>query len=462
MPSRNHSHPVGPPKPGPGALPTVAATRAFDMLDSIGARTSFTEGTTGDAYVSVSLVQQTLTDLRIGHIRENQVHATAHPTTFPRQRDAFQTLNANIGTKVIGPLGRPDGTTVTTGGEGTVQEFATQIKTVYGGFAGGIIEGVENGNEWNGAKNGPGALPTVVNPCGDGKDYKQWAWQLRQWQKDIDTYFRNDVAGGASLQGIFSIAPALVGGPGITKYNDLGNISQWVDKGNYHYYTDTDPVPTYLVPNFPASTEVTYASPSVHPLWCTETGLNNAINQTSGLAAHPESVAAVYMPRLLLEHKWFGNERTYQFELLDDHDNQVALDNPEDNWGVVRYDGSQKPVYGTWKTMVDTIYDAGVTAATFTPQPLNMTLTGPSDMRYLLFQKSNGHYVLAIWRNVSIWDASARTILTPSASNATLTLTGVMDLTIRNGLTSSTTSISSNTTTVALAGDMALINIGGS
>jgi hypothetical protein len=129
---------------------------------------------------------------------------------------------------------------------------------------------------------------------------------------------------------------------------------------------------------------------------------------------------------------------------------------------VVNFDGTKKPVYFSWQNMADTIYDAGVTAATFTVTPLPMTLTGPSNMRYLLFQKSNGHYVLAIWRNVTIWDRATDTNLTITPVNVVLTLAGATPLTVRNGLTSTPVNTNSATATIPLAGDMALVNIGGS
>jgi hypothetical protein len=67
--------------------------------------------------------------------------------------------------------------------------------------------------------------------------------------------------------------------------------------------------------------------------------------------------------------------------------------------------------------------DAGANAKTFTTGSLSYTLTGlPSTGQALLFEKSNGHYEIIIWNNVSNWNFSAGTPIAVAPTNVTLTL----------------------------------------
>jgi serralysin len=72
-----------------------------------------------------------------------------------------------------------------------------------------------------------------------------------------------------------------------------------------------------------------------------------------------------------------------------------------DGFGVLNGPGNPK-LSGTY------IHNTGATAKTFTTGSLTYALNGlPSTGKSLLFQKSNGHYELIIWNNVTNWNSSA-------------------------------------------------------
>jgi hypothetical protein len=431
-----------------GALRLLLPRRSFDVASGLGFRTATQEGLdAGSKYADLDLVEQVLRDLRVTHVREGLVLPEYHPSAYERQATAFHRLHDRLGVRVLGILGRPDNSS------GTVIEYADRVRAEYLE----VVDAVENGNEWNGRR-GPGDLPLVTEPW-SGVVYKQWAWQLRVRAREMAGNFRAD----PDLAPIRLVAPSIAGGPGRAKYDDLGDVSAFQDVGNYHYYPGGDPHPdttvTSLVPGIHASMDVSYAAPSSKPVWCTESGMHDARNaDPARLGYHPPDVIATYLPRLVLEHFWHGEERLYLFELLDDHDDPELVE-VEDHWGVVRADGTPKPVFGTLKELTDALHDPGTTAADFVPGRLLVGIEGPPDLRRLLMAKSDGSYLLALWRDVAIWDRArgSRVVVPPAV--ATVSLAAPMPWSVHVIAGEGTTG---NTSLVRLvvAGSVVLVTIG--
>jgi hypothetical protein len=200
----------------------------------------------------------------------------------------------------------------------------------------------------------------------------------------------------------------------------LGDLSALVDYGNAHPYPGGG-LPLYnLVKELPLEK----VNVGTKPMVVTETGYHNALSTANGHNPASETATALYLPRLYLEYLSQGVFRTYWFSLLDNYTDAGAaakgLSDIEAHFGLVRYDFSEKPAYLALKNLITIMQDPGVT---FAPSPFAFTVTGSSDVTNMLFQKRNGDYYLAVWRQVSVWNAGSRVDIVPASTNITVSFT---------------------------------------
>ena len=173
-----------------------------------------------------------------------------------------------------------------------------------------------------------------------------------------------------------STALFMVVGPALTTEKarrSLGAVSSDFDVGNLHnYFAGRNPGTPGWGPNGYGSIEwhldlVRQTSVMSKPVISTETGYDTAPAVQDGI---PEIVFGRYMPRVFLEQFMRGVRRTYSYELLDegrnDHD-------PEQNFGLLRYDGSPKPAYLALANLIRILEDPG---PAFTPHPVHFAVTG--------------------------------------------------------------------------------------
>jgi hypothetical protein len=233
----------------------------------------------------------------------------------------------------------------------------------------------------------------------------------------------------------------------------MGNLSSYLDNGNMHnYFAGRHPEtsgwggpfqyvpmgagqsgcyeispsqynpfdPTAAIYGTVAYNKLCNADPisSGKTVIATETGWDNAVNQ-SYPGSVPESVAAVYVPRLFLHHWNQGVARTFLYELLDVKPDS-AKTNPELNFGLVRNNGVRKPAFYALKNLIQLLKDPG---SSFQPKSLNYQLTGNlANVQKTLLQKRNGEFYLALWLGVPIWEPNQRTSITVPAQAVTVTL----------------------------------------
>lgn len=108
----------------------------------------------------------------------------------------------------------------------------------------------------------------------------------------------------------------------------------------------------------------------------------------------PESVEASYIPRSLLLACQEGIKETFVYELLDE------VSSP--GYGLLRTDLSPKPAFTAIQNLIATLSDSG---GTFRPGSLPYTISGGgSDLKQLLFEKSDGSFWLVLWVEASSWD----------------------------------------------------------
>jgi hypothetical protein len=177
--------------------------------------------------------------------------------------------------------------------------------------------------------------------------------------------------------------------------------------------------PAGMVPSnlIDARTAWATAGVGVMPVVVTETSYNNGMN-TNCYAPLPTDVIAVYADRLLMEHVSRGDDM-YWFELLNNY--PPSSTNLQDFYGLVAVPNQDPstwqpmPAFGTFKRLLAMMNDGDTP---YSPAGLPLTVTGPSDMKTYLVGKRDGSYLLALWRDVSLWDRKSRTRLNPSASTA--------------------------------------------
>jgi hypothetical protein len=144
----------------------------------------------------------------------------------------------------------------------------------------------------------------------------------------------------------------------------------------------------------------------------TETGYHSALQATSPpQPAVPELVRAYYVPRLYLEYfRRSLFRRAYVYQLLDD---EVDAQNPEENFGLVKSNGTPKPAFFALQNMMVHLQDDAPNAATFAPRPLTHRLVGgpTTDVNTVIVQRSNGEYVVFLWRETLCYDLGTRRII---------------------------------------------------
>jgi hypothetical protein len=148
----------------------------------------------------------------------------------------------------------------------------------------------------------------------------------------------------------------------------------------------------------------------------TETGYDNADGSTGGQGV-PEPVAGRYLPRLYLYSFAAGIPRTYPYEFYDEGTNRG---DPEQNFGLIRNDGSPKPSYTAVRTMIELLHDPG---PAFAPDRLDLTIDhAPDRLQQVLLQKRDGTFFLAVWLGKRSWNRDTRTEITVPDADTTITL----------------------------------------
>ena len=201
-----------------------------------------------------------------------------------------------------------------------------------------------------------------------------------------------------------------------TSVNEMGDFSGVCDYYNVHAY------PGALEPGRKIN-DYLVRVPEVNgpiSLYATETGYHNALAQ--GPKSHypiNEQGEAKYLPRLFMDYFSKGIVKTFTYEFLNKQPDPGNTEK-EENFGLVRNDLTPKPAFYAVKNMLSILSDgpagAGVNGS------LNYTLSGQTEgVKQLLFQKSDGKFYLALWREVSVWDRNAQQDLNNPTAPLTIT-----------------------------------------
>jgi hypothetical protein len=251
--------------------------------------------------------------------------------------------------------------------------------------------------------------PNEPNLTGD----PQWIQHAREYQQRLYTRVNSDPA----LAQIPVLSPA-VGYPATT--NQLGDLTAWADKGNFH------PYPSAFQPyhDLPVLRMQAAGATGSKPLVATESGYHTHLGTTGGNLPVSERAAALYSPRLVLEGFRGGVERTYFFQLADpwtDAKKPPGLPLTENRFGLLRSDLSRKPAFLSVRNLLRAV--DGDSAPVASPGGLHLGVeSAPADLRQLLLRSADGTYSLVLWRAVSVWSATNRVDLFPASDRVEVAL----------------------------------------
>ncbi|MFI5240136.1 MAG: dockerin type I domain-containing protein [Candidatus Saccharimonadia bacterium] len=206
---------------------------------------------------------------------------------------------------------------------------------------------------------------------------------------------------------------------GSASYAQVGDMSSYLDYGNFHPYPGGRNPESNIVANMNLQNTIS----ANKPLYATETGYHADLNSTTSrsMADWPVSdpTFATYYTRMLLNNFRLGIKRTYGYEFLDELPDS-GLSIQEQEYGLVRDDWSLTPAYTTLENLISLLSDPG---ASFTPAALTYSLTGTdAATTSVLLQKRDGTFWLAVWEADNIWNGTTRQAITTSPINLTLNL----------------------------------------
>jgi hypothetical protein len=351
----------------------AVTAKADAFVDSVGVNVHL-HYTDTRYYTDWRMIKSRLLDLGVRHVRDGM--------TVTRLTDYY---NRHI------ELGAAGITTLFIAGvDATSEELAAYPKLVPGAFE--AYEG-PNEHDLNGGPNWERALRAAV---------------IRIW----------------GMRSIPAVGRFPIYGPSLTTeaaYKRLGDISAYADASNLHnYFSGHHPGSGgwgdggYGSLTWALSRSAEQAPRK--PVITTETGYWT----DAAVPGHvTETIAARYMPRLLLEHFRHGIQRTYIYELLDFPKTGVpALS----GYGLLATDGRPKASFTAVKSLLGLLADPG---PSFVATPLGYTVSGGgSDLRSMAFAKRDGSQWLALWIEQPGWNPATALPITVMPREVSVMLSG--------------------------------------
>ncbi len=386
-------------------------------------------------YANFTEVKALLQGLGVRKVRA-PVNATDPNNAMPYLADLYTSL----GITVHGTAGRFPQTDTQ---RSAMPKQRTAMATAITKYA-GMFNSLGGYNEPNGTRFGP--RPTWW--LDETLTHQEWLWGLIHGSSTTNSALQQILVCGPSLH---DQVPTLQ-----QDYLDCSVLKPYMERINMHRY------PAGMVPSnlIDARTKWATAGVGVMPVVVTETSYNNGMN-TNSYAPVPTDIIAIYADRLLMEHV-SRDDDMYWFELLNNY--PPSSTNGQYFWGLVSVPDPDPstwqpmPAYRTYQRLLGLMKDGD---APYSPAPLSLTLSGASDVKSYLVGKRDGSYLLALWRDVSLWDRKTRTRLNPPAATAVVTFPTAKTVTvytpsIRDAAYSTATAAQHS---VSLSGNLTLLQI---
>lgn len=239
-----------------------------------------------------------------------------------------------------------------------------------------------------------------------------------QWAIPALDHQRALVAALAATPGTERLA---VYGPSSARPNNqqwFGDLTGLADYANAHAYSGGR-IGSFGLDLFNPPAQARLAG---GPLVVTEAGWQTEPTGAFSQPGVPESVAARYLPKLVLEGARRGIPRTYLFDLVDRFEDP-KLERIEAHFGLMRVDGTPKPAFAAISRLMAELRDpSGNVRSATEPLLVRPRAPLPSDVRLVALRRSDGSAVLAIWRERSLWDITTGSALSAPRTNVRLQL----------------------------------------
>lgn len=237
------------------------------------------------------------------------------------------------------------------------------------------------------------------------------------WQTTLRTYQRNlykSVKSNPSTSRVPVIGPSMAHANNAPK---VGNLSAYLDFGNMHPYPGGEAPGSWSLDNY--NIKHSRSISGTKPLIPTETGYHTAANWNGPHPGVSEKTMGKYTPRLFLEYFNRGIPRTYSYQFINNFPDPNGSDR-EQNFGLLRNNGTEKPAYKSLKNLIGLLEDPG---PRFKPGSLNYSLGGDlKNVHRTLLQKRDGTFYLVLWQEASSYNLSTKRDISVPARRVTLTL----------------------------------------
>jgi len=397
---------LGAPSTGtPSGGATGRTVSANGFVDSIGLDTHFNYA--GTAYMNYEpTVVQSIVDLHVKHVREGMLYPF---NTQPATLQAAVHALSNAGVHTLAGIAPTDL---------TAPDFATRWSSWFDSVGGTAwVEGTEAPNECD------------LNGC---------LAQIPAYQQKLYA----TVKGYGPSMGVPVVGPSFANRP---SYAQTGNLAQYLDFGNVHLYTLSQPPETTGVCRFSdqCASGANVGSPigntysldfllknsaivsGAKPIINSEAGICTTVDSLGNTRYNnvPRDVQAAYWPRYLL-HAFgdLGISRTYVYEIADDGTSAPDFD----QCGLLDRNAVPKPSYRILRTMLDAVNDPGDAVL---PTPLAYSVLAPknvdgNDVSSMALASRNGSYAVFVWNPVSLFYQQSGNGGDPSHPLAVATLAG--------------------------------------
>lgn len=337
--------------------------QADAFVDSLGVNTHYTNAPYKESPYSKPALDQKLIALGFRHIRDN----TETPQGFMR----VDALRARAGiTAILVP-------------NGTDKPIAMLVGWLKQHAAYEAIEGL----------NEPDGKPRSFNGMADvTKAEKPDYPATRAFQEALYKAVKAD----AALKARLVLSPAMAH---VVRQHFLDGVP--FDIGSMHSYPFGGDPKVALGKRLDEMKEMKTPDGHLRAIWITETGY---YNRTPNGGQCSELAVAKYLPRLFALSFRAGVARTYSYELVDQGDDPA---NRELNFGLLRFDLSEKPAYLAIKNLTTLLKEPLTAKKQFKAAPLDFALTASdanAQLEHLLLQKADGRFYLLVWNDVPSWD----------------------------------------------------------
>lgn len=245
------------------------------------------------------------------------------------------------------------------------------------------------------AKTLKGALEAVEGPNESDLEQFNFSYKEQKFPEGTRTY-QQDLYTAIKVDPETKYLPIVLPSMGWGQNAEKLGYVPWGDIGTMHSYPNlgnppTDGLDWYFIPY------VRKIAGKTKPLWSTETGYHNYIKDDLGIS---ERAGARYIPRVWLEQFNRGVKRVYLYEFINQRPDKKG--DSQENFGLLRTDGSPKPSFTTLKNLISLLKDPG---GSFPLKSLDYKLSGnTTDVHQTLLQKRDGNFYLILWQEVRSWD----------------------------------------------------------